>query len=81
MSVSGACKGICFDSAPVETSAGYIGRSTLDKPAEDLSLHGEDRTIPEIDRTCFSAARPVPAAIRRQLTWNAAVRCRFRPRL
>lgn len=80
MSVSGACKGSCFDSAPAETNVDDIGRRTFDNPAEDLALHGEDRTIPEIDRTYFSAVRPVPAAIRHQLTWNAAVRCRFRPR-
>ena len=80
MSVSGACKGTCFDSAPAEINVGWIGRRTLDNPAEDLALHGEDRTIPELDRPCISAARPVPAAIRHRLTWNAAIRCRFRPR-
>lgn len=50
----------------------YLQRLAFDNPAEYLALYGEDRTIPEMDLPCVSAARVLPGAVRARLNIDSA---------
>ncbi len=58
---------ILANGAAAETYVDYLSRRSFDNHAEYEALHGEERTIPEMDRPRVSAARLVPPAIRARL--------------
>lgn len=58
---------ILAEGAPAETFIDYLDRRSFDNYAEYLALYGAERIIPEMDRPRISAARLVPASIRKRL--------------
>ena len=58
---------ILANGAAAETYVDYVARRTFDNHAEYRALHGEERTIPEMDLPRIAAARLVPPTIRARL--------------
>jgi hypothetical protein len=63
---------ILANGTPAETFIDYAGRQRFDNYAEYVELFGADRPLAEMARARISAARHLPAALRRHLGLNSA---------
>ncbi|WP_146199961.1 Hint domain-containing protein [Roseicyclus mahoneyensis] len=63
---------ILANGTPAETFIDYAGRQRFDNYAEYVELFGADRPLAEMARARISAARHLPAALRRHLGLTSA---------